>query len=183
VIRCSGSPRYSERVTAGRDDDALTWGGDDDPTLDFGVSPPADSPALPAGWSAVGRGSEAVQPAPEKTETPDAGGDGPAADSVERRPMGNALLITIGVVGGIFLLYTIGWIIGGLRLEGTAQFLVSPVAYRFGFWLAVAAPAVWFATVFLLTRGSRAWVRIVWLLAGIALLVPWPFIMTGAVGQ
>ncbi len=97
--------------------------------------------------------------------------------------MGNALLITVGVVGGIFLLYTIGWIVGGLRLEGTAQFLVSPLAYQFGFWLAVAAPAVWFATVFLLTRGARAWVRIVWLLAGVALLVPWPFIMTGAVGQ
>ena len=98
-------------------------------------------------------------------------------------PIGNALLITVGVVGGIFLLYTIGWIVGGLRLEGTAQFLVSPLAYQFGFWLAVAAPAVWFATVFLLTRGAAAWVRIVWLLAGVALLMPWPFIMTGAVGQ
>jgi len=182
VIRGSGSPRYSERVTAGRDDDALTWDGDDDPTLEVGADPPSESSTLPVGWNAVGKGSKAVEPAAHETETADAG-LGSAAGSAERQPMGNALLITIGVVGGIFLLYTIGWIVGGLRLEGTAQFLVSPVAYRFGFWLAVAAPAVWFATVFLLTRSSRAWVRIVWLLAGIALLVPWPFIMTGAVGQ
>lgn len=170
-------------MTPGRDDDALTWDGDDDPTLDVGAAAPAESPILPSGWNAVGKGSEAVDPAAEETEAPDAGRDGSPAKTAARQPMGNALLITIGVVGGIFLLYTIGWIVGGLRLEGTAQFLVSPLAYQFGFWLAVAAPAVWFATVFLLTRGARAWVRIVWLLAGVALLVPWPFIMTGAVGQ
>jgi hypothetical protein len=170
-------------VTAGRDDDALTWDGDDDPTLDVGANTAAESPTLPAGWSAVGKGSAAVDAPAEQTDAPDAGGVQPAPGTSARQPMGNAVLITIGVVGGVFLLYTIGWIIGGLRLEGTAQFLVSPVAYRFGFWLAVAAPAVWFATVFLLTRASRAWVRIVWLLAGIALLVPWPFIMTGAGGQ
>jgi hypothetical protein len=170
-------------VTAGRDDDALTWEGDEDPTLDVGANSPGESPTLAAGWNAVGKGSEAVDAPAGETGTGDAEVPGPAEAAAGRQPMGNALLITIGVVGGIFLLYTIGWIIGGLRLEGTAQFLVSPVAYRFGFWLAVAAPAVWFATVFLLTRGSRAWVRIVWLLAGIALLVPWPFIMTGTVGQ
>jgi hypothetical protein len=172
-------------VTPGRDDDALTWDGDDDPTLDVGATAPAESPTLPTGWSAVGKGSDTVDPATADAETPDAaaGVPAPAATTAAREPMGNALLITIGVVGGIFLLYTIGWIVGGLRLEGTAQFLVSPLAYKFGFWLAVAAPVAWFATVFLLTRGSRAWVRIVWLLAGVALLIPWPFIMTGAVGQ
>ena len=179
----TGSPRYSERVTAGRDDDALTWDGDDDPTLDVGANPAPESAALPAGWNAVGKGSEAVDPRTEASETPAAVVDPSVPQAAQRQPVGNAVLITIGVVGGVFLLYTIGWVVGGLRLEGTAQFLVSPVAYRFGFWLAVLAPAVWFATVFLLTRGSRAWVRIVWLLAGIALLVPWPFIMTGAVGQ
>ena len=178
------APRYAERVTAGRDDDALTWDGDDDPTLDAGATPPVESPTLPAGWSAVGKGSGALEtPAEAAGTTDDASVDAPAGEPSAPARTGNAVLITIGVVGGIFLLYTIGWIVGGMRLEGTAQFLVSPLAYQFGLWLAVAAPAIWFAAAFLLTRGARAWVRIVWLLAGVALLVPWPFIMTGAVGQ
>lgn len=97
--------------------------------------------------------------------------------------MGNAALIGFGVLGGVYLLFTIGWIVGGLRLAGVAQFLVSPVIYQFALWLAVLAAPLWFATAHLLTRDSKTWVRIVWLLAGAALLVPWPFVMTGAVGQ
>lgn len=165
-------------MTARPDDDALTWDGDDDPTLDTGIPSPTAEPTLPAGFTAVGKDADTVG-----RETAEVPADEPATTEPPPSAMGNAALITIGVVGGVFLLYTIGWVIGGLRLEGTAQFLVSPAAYQFGFWLAVAAPAVWFAAVFLLTRGSRAWVRIVWLLAGVAVLVPWPFIMTGTVGQ
>ena len=96
--------------------------------------------------------------------------------------MGNATLITLGVLGGFYLLFTIGWIIGGFRLQGRAEYLVTDVMFQGSFWLAVLAPALWFGTVFLLTRGSAGWVRIVWLVAGAILLVPWPFIMVGAVG-
>ena len=55
--------------------------------------------------------------------------------------------------------------------------------YQGSLWLAVLAPVLWFATVFLLTRAARAWVRFAWLAAGVILLVPWPFVMIGAVGQ
>ena len=56
--------------------------------------------------------------------------------------------------------------------------------YQGSFWLAVLAPILWFATVFLLTTRSKPWVRFAWLIAGVALLlVPWPFILIGAVGQ
>jgi hypothetical protein len=34
----------------------------------------------------------------------------------------------------------------------------------------------------LLTRRSAGWVRVLGFLAGAALLVPWPFVMSGAVG-
>ena len=50
-------------MTAGRDDDALTWDGDDDPTLDVGAAAPGESPPLPAGWNAVGKGSETLDAA------------------------------------------------------------------------------------------------------------------------
>lgn len=171
-----------------RDDNALSWDGDDDPTLDVGHRPGADpapdvasesgvtSPALalPDGYSAVGKGSE---------EVGHIDADGAVTMPVERAQLSNAMLVTFGILAGAYLLFTIGWIIGGLRLQGTAQFLVSPVGYAVAFWLAVAAPAVWFLTVFVLTRLTRAWIRVLFLCGGLALLVPWPFILVGAVGR
>ncbi len=198
-VRAGGGtlgPRYAEAVPAGRDDDALTWDGDDDPTLDVraaGQTEPApsadDVTTLPEGYTAVGKGSETVA-APDSPAEPDAR---PAEtdtrtgatdhDHDETPPLGNAALIALGVLGGFSVLFAVGWLIGGLRLQGTAEFLVAPLAYQISLWLAVIAPIVWFATVLLLTRGRRLWVRFAWLVGGIVLLVPWPFIMVGAIGR
>jgi hypothetical protein len=138
------------------DDDAFRWEGDDDAT-------PATSDAvtLPPGYTAVGRGSETVVEADEKPR------------------MGNVALVSIGILAGVYLFFTLGWLNGGLRLQGTALFLVSPEMYVPALIIAVAAPAIWFLTVFLLTRGAATWLRFVWLAAGVVLLVPWPFIMMG----
>ncbi len=139
-------------MTPGRDDDALSWSGDDDPTLDVGTShgdaeePEADAPlALPDGFTPVGRGSDTVG----RIDV-----DGTVTMPGERVPMSNAMLISLGLFGGVYLLYVIGWIIGGLRLGGTAVFLVSAVAYQFGLWLAVLSPVFWFVAVYVLTRSS-----------------------------
>jgi len=186
---------YAGTVTAGRDDDALTWEGDDDPTLDVGASVPAEPGAsaddadsdaeatkvLPEGFTAVGKGSEQFSADADAGETSvlaerDPGG-APSAS------VGNGALIGLGVLGGIYLLYAIGWIVGGLRLRGTAQFLVSPIAYDVAMWLAAASPVIWFAAVHLLTRTSPVWMRFAWLAAGALLLIPWPFIMMGAIGR
>ncbi|SFS07166.1 hypothetical protein SAMN04487846_2199 [Microbacterium sp. cf046] len=185
-------------MARGTDDDALAWGGDDDPTLDVGAKPadPAPAPlddsdetdeteavdesadasptALPKGFTAVGKGSD---------EVGRVHADGSVTMPGEREPMGNATLITLGILGGVYLIYAIGWIIGGLRVQGRAQYLVTDVMYQGSFWLAVLAPLLWFATVFLLTMRSRSWVRFAWLIAGVVLLLPWPFVMIGAVGQ
>lgn len=180
-------------MPSGRDDDALTWDGDDDPTLDHGsgaegesdapAAAPAATVGLPEGFTAVGKGSEILEVAgapAEASADPDATADAAVA---ERAPMGNGALIAFGVLGGVYALYAIGWLIGGLRLQGRAQYLVLDVMFQGSLWLAVLAPLLWFATTFLLTRGSRAWVRFVWLAAGVVLLLPWPFVMIGAVGQ
>ncbi|SBS70508.1 DNA polymerase III subunit gamma/tau [uncultured Microbacterium sp.] len=162
-------------MSTGRDDDALSWQGDDDPTLDVGSSPAEERPALPGGYQAVGRGSAEVG----RIEA-----DGTVTPAGAPAPLGNAMLITFGILGGVYLLYTIGWIIGALRLDTVAPMLiVSPAAYVPAFWLAVLAPALWFGVTLWLTRRSAAWVRIVWLIGGAVLLIPWPFIMIGAVGQ
>lgn len=163
-------------MSTGRDDDALSW-GEEDPTLETGAPP------LPAGFTAVGRGSEAVS-APAT-----AAAAAPLSPSTERNEdaapaaSSNTALVTLGVFAGIYLLLSAGWIIGGLRLEPYARFLVAQVGYQVSLWLAVLAPAIWFVTTVLLTRGAKAWIRILLLLLGALLLLPWPFIMLGVVGQ
>ncbi len=177
------------------DDDALSWGGDDDPTLSpSGVAPrermrpkreaqaathsdaqtsaerrsdaAGESPVvLPEGFAAVGKGSETIS-----TEH-------------EMPPMSNAMLITVGILVGIYALITIGWLVGGLRLQSVAVVLVDPIAYAIGMWLGILAPALWFLATWVLTARSRTWVRLTWLIAGVVLLVPWPFVMVGAVGS
>jgi len=150
------------------DGDALHWDGDDDPR-----------PVLPPGWHAKGKGADRVvttggpaeRPATTDTQTEDE----PA--------LGSAGLVGVGVLGGVYLLFTIGWVVGGVRLQGVASFLVSPAASVPAVWLAVLAPAIWFATTLWLTRRSRTWLRFLWLAVGAVLLVPWPFALLGGVGQ
>lgn len=210
-------PHYAEPMTTGRDDDALSWDGDDDPTLvsrpvapatsgaedievvevDTVVAPsagadataPESSAALPDGWNAVGRGSDAVttvgdDPADLAVDEHRASNEHRASvETDEAAPANtNVALIATGVLAGVYLLYAIGWLIGGLRLQGRASYLVTDVMYQGSLWLAALAPVIWFGTVLFATRRSRPCLRYAWLAVGVLLLVPWPFIMIGAVG-
>ncbi|MDQ1216362.1 hypothetical protein QE411_001217 [Microbacterium arborescens] len=160
--------RYSEEVTS-RDDDALSWAGDDDPTL---VSAPAPAPV--AGPGSVRR---------QRDEPVDAETDVPGEVSAEAPPEGlsNAALISLGVLGGIYLLYSVGWFVGGIRVHNLSGLLGIDAAVSVPVLvLAVAAPAIWFIATYALTRGARAWIRFAWLVAGALLLVPWPFATLGA---
>jgi hypothetical protein len=102
-----------------------------------------------------------------------------AADGTEpdEPGMGSALLVTLGVFGGVFLLFTVGWIIGVQRSTVPSTGLFFAFMYRLGQILAIAAPATWFVGVLVLARERRAGVRILWLLLGVVLLAPWPFIL------
>ncbi|MFT4260438.1 hypothetical protein [Microbacterium sp.] len=158
-------------------DDALTWEGDDE-------TPAASaSPALPHGWKAVGKGSEAVpEPGPHE---PSAGGTAASVPDERREAhagLSTAMLLTLGVVGGVYLLYTIGWIIGGLRLKPLANLIVADWMFLPWFVLAITAPAIWFLVTWVLTRGRAAWIRVAMLLLGVVLLVPWPFVSMGVIG-
>jgi len=150
-------------------DDALSWAGDEDTA----APQPAATPALPDGWNAVGKDSETVGRLEE---------DGSIAAPTEPKPLSTPMLLLLGIVGGVYLLYTIGWIVGGLNLQGGALFLIPGVMYQVALWAAVLAPALWFAAVWFLTRTAASWVRVLGLLGGVFLLVPWPFVMTGVIG-
>lgn len=100
-------------------------------------------------------------------------------DDAEPEPptsLGNVALVTLGLLGGIYLLYTVGWILGGARTALVISAFLAPWAVVPAQWAAVAAPALWFGVSMLLTRASATWVRFVWLVVGVFLLVPWPLV-------
>ncbi|MDQ1174118.1 hypothetical protein QE430_002425 [Microbacterium testaceum] len=189
-----------------RDDDALSWGGDDDPTLDVGEKhvPGRGSAARPAASGASA--PEALQPEPLEPEplqpepepeplqpaaaqtTPAARHPEtlvePASDAEEAHagpsaPLGNVGLVGIGMIAMAFILFAVGWLLAGFRLVdlGLPVPQVTIVALTIGAGL---APLVWFVTVLVLTRNWRTWQRFLLLLLGIVLLIPWPFLSLGA---
>ncbi|WP_141872228.1 hypothetical protein [Microbacterium saperdae] len=152
-------------------DDALSWDGDED-------APPI-APALPSGWNAVGKGSDEVG----RVGDDGAAEDTAVADPEGSEPLSTAMLLVLGVVGGVYLLYSIGWVVGGLRLKPLANFFVADAMFLPWFVLAIAAPALWFLATWALTRGRAAWIRVSLLLLGVVLLVPWPFVTVGVIGS
>ncbi len=150
------------------DEDAFRWEGDDSPTRP--PRPERTDAALPSGWQAVGKGSgaAATEPAPADVVA-----------TVEAEPpasLGNVALVSLGLLGGIYLLYTVGWILGGARTALVISPYLAPGAVVPAQWLAVAAPVLWFGGTMFLTRASATWVRFTWLVIGVFLLLPWPFV-------
>ena len=161
-------------------DDALGWAGDDDPTLVSGdEAVESASPAGPGSVSGSAAGEDGPGEPPEGwtvTGPASAVEAKAAADAAATRAATSSLaLVSLGIFGGIYLLYTIGWFIGAGRIQTPISDVVSEFMFTLGLWLAVAAPAVWFAVTFWLTQAHpRA--RFGWLLIGVILLVPLSFI-------
>ncbi|MFC5928648.1 DNA polymerase III subunit gamma/tau [Cryobacterium melibiosiphilum] len=161
-------------MNAKSDDDALSWAGENDPTLAPGDTP--SRPELADGWST---------PATPST-TPDGFRDdsravtGPQAAQVASAGA-SATLVIMGILAGVYLLYTIGWFIGVNRITNPIADPVSEFMFSLGAWLAVAAPIVWFGVTYWLTA-SRPRIRLLWLLLGVVLLAPVPFIFGSGAG-
>lgn len=149
------------------DDDALTWAGDPEPTAppvrSTGPAEPA-TPKVAGGWKVVGK--------PGRVATPEA--DKP------REQMSSVALVAFGILAGVYLLYTIGWLIATQRDAAAPTDLVGAAMYTVGLWLAVLAPALWIGATFWLTRASGSLrARFIALVIGAIVLIPWPFIVGG----
>ncbi|WP_146077446.1 hypothetical protein [Rathayibacter rathayi] len=154
------------------DDEALEWAGEGaDPTLAAGEARARRRAAAGGSADDAGDGSGA-----------DGSGDDGSGDDAASS---SALLIASGIAAGIYLLYAIAWAITATRQGPTVVQRFEPGdglgqgMYSLGLWLAVAAPPVWFAVVLLVTRDSRVRTRVLWLVAGLVVLAPLPF-LTGA---
>jgi hypothetical protein len=140
------------------DDDALRWDGDDETSL-------------APGWKKVGT------PAPLASAGPTDGAPSASPDGEDDLPAqpGSAQLVLLGVFGGVYLLFTLGWILSVVRVQNPAEDPVGTFMFSLGLWLAVLAPGLWFGVTFALTR-SRPRARLVWLLVGAIVLLPIAFV-------
>lgn len=102
-----------------------------------------------------------------------------AAEPTDAPATSSTMLVVYGIFGGAYLLYLVGWILAVQRDTYVQASLLAEIMYQFGEFLAIASPAVWLGAVLLLTRHSRALTRVLWLLAGLLLVAPWPFILGG----
>jgi hypothetical protein len=148
-------------MTADTDEDALSWKGDADPSLVTGTAP-----------------STLKAPKPDAVRTKSANGEEPEPD--EKPRTSSFLLVSYGILAGAYLIYTVGWIVAIVKSDPvqTGSVLVNLMTIA-GEYTAIASGALWFAGIFLLTRKSRAVVRLLWLLLGLVLLIPWPFVLVG----
>jgi hypothetical protein len=151
-------------MTAG-DEEALNWDGVGDPT-----HAPAEAPVATPG-AKVKKPKDAAPAASEPAKTEPVVSSGPSS----------LALVSYGILGGMYLLFTAGWLIMVLTDKRAAfETVLTEVMYQAGEYLAIASPALWFGTALLLTRRRRVLTRILVLLLGLPLVVPWPFILLGA---
>ena len=134
------------------EDKALSWDGDDAP------SPSATKPAKPAARATAKVAERLGQQAPS-----------------------SALLILYGILGGVYLIYTIGWVVSVFN-DNRKPFddFLTEFMYQLGEYMAIASPALWFVTALVLTRGRKPIVRLLALLLGVVVVIPWPFVLLGA---
>ena len=99
-----------------------------------------------------------------------------AADLDERTGLSSALLVLFGLFGGVFILYTVGWIITVNRMATVLSNSFFDFLAKVGEFLAIASPALWFVGVLYATRESPPWQRVLWLVLGVVLLIPVPFV-------
>lgn len=137
------------------DEKALSWDEVSDPTH-------VATPAVP-----VIEPVETPAPVDEPVETPKAAGS-------------SFLLVSYGILGGVVLLYTVGWILGIRQVVFVTPDSLSGIASFVSQVLAVAAPIVWFGGSFVITRGAKPIVRLLVLLLGLVATLPLPFILLGA---
>ena len=143
------------------DDEALTWAGGRDPSH---YETPEVKPQKPQ--KAAGSSAKPVVGAPEVQD-----------DDDELPPaMSSVVLVALGILGGIYLLYTIGWFVSWQRFLYASADELELIAFHVQQVLAIVGPPLWFIVTLLLTRERKPQVRLLWLLVGALVLIPWPFV-------
>jgi hypothetical protein len=152
--------RNTWSVNGNDDDEALTWAGGRDPSH---YETPEVKPQKPPK-----AGRPGAKPVPGTVVADAEEDDLPPVTSA-------GVLVSFGILGGIYLLYTIGWFVSWQRFSYADPNLLELAAFRVQQVLGILAPPLWFVVTLLFTRDRKPAVRLIWLLVGALLLVPWSF--------
>ena len=147
------------------DEDALSWPGDKPDRL---ASPGASSSAK------------------KKSNLPSSAGNG---ESTTDRPTFDELidpgtpaqlpswaLVVVGLFAGVYLLFSVAWLIIALNPPVAISDPVGSFMWVGSLWLATFGGIIWFlSTLALGASRSVAW-RVMMLLIGTVVLVPWPYL-------
>ena len=183
------------------DDEALTWLGDNDERLTAGptstspirkrsASPslsPAGAPSSPNApdkrvvgqpWSPSE--TSAAAPGAETAKVDEAAKAAKADEADGDRGISSGEGIALGVLGGIYLLFSAAWIVTALGNPVLIEDPVGSFMFVFGLWLAALAPATWFTAVLAFGRNRSFFWRFAMLALGAAVVIPWPYLIRGA---
>lgn len=138
------------------EEDALSWAGDDD-RLTTGSPLSAKRDA---------RGASSVKQPNKQSGT----------DSAEPSGLSSVALIGFGIFAGIYLLFSVAWLITALRNPTQIADVLGNAMFQFGLWLSVLSPAIWFGAVLYLGKNKKVSTRLLFLLLGVAVLIPWPYV-------
>lgn len=161
----------------GADDaEALTWYGEEDVVL--APEPAAQDPVVSAEEASAQ--DAALAEAGPGTYGPIAAE--PSEDEApSREQLPAPMLVALGVFAGIFLLYTIAWGILAAQSWGVSADALIVAVYRVQLVGIVAVPSLWFASTLAVTRGRPHLNRVLGLLIGALLFIPWPAVLTTGV--
>ncbi len=148
------------------DEEALTWAGEED------VRPAPATPRTKVAKTDHARKTAGTPDAdPEVVEI---------VDPPEKPQTSSLLLVTYGVLAGAYLIYTLGWVVSIQGYAATHPVSTDPltaIMFAVTEFLAIASPILWFGAAFALTRGRKAIIRLLWLLLGLVVVIPWPFVL------
>ncbi|MFC4223202.1 hypothetical protein [Lysinibacter cavernae] len=112
-----------------------------------------------------------------------------AAEEAAKPRTSDVMLVIMGIMAGIYLLYTVGWYFSArdyaayYAATGSTSGVLGDIMFQITIWLAALAPAAWFLTVFRLTMNSKPWKRVLWLAVGAIIIVPIPFLFPQVIIQ
>ena len=147
----------AEREPDDLDEEALRWEGDDERGLETPLRR----------RTASGEPGAVAQAGAD----PEADADPPATSAL--------VLVVSGVLAGATLVSMLAWFTAISASTVTYADLLSEVMYQFGEFLAIAGPALWFAAVVILGRGTPPVRRLPWHLLGLVVTAPWPLLLGG----
>jgi len=171
------------------DDEALSWLGDNDERLTAGptstspirkrsASPSSSPDGVPSSPNTPDKRVVGQPWSPSETSGSAAGAETAEAD--ESRGISSGEGIALGVLGGIYLLFSAAWIVTALGNPVLIEDPVGSFMFVFGLWLAALAPATWFTATLAFGRNRSFFWRFAMLALGAALVIPWPYLIRGA---